>query len=251
MNELQKRRIRAIFSWILTGSILVAGVCLIAACGGIYLSGDKPYSPQAVAAAFSYIAWAVYGCLALTVAGFALQLITGPAKRPGKAQALMLRDRLRARTDLSLCGPTLRADILALRRGCHIRSVVTTVLLCFCSGGFLACAARPDAFLSQDINGSVVRMVLLLAAFLALPAGFGIFTACRNRKAAEQELALLRQAPKGIAPAGKETKSYLHLWRLVFLAAGMGLTAYGLFLGGAGDVLTKAVNICTECIGLG
>jgi hypothetical protein len=26
---------------------------------------------------------------------------------------------------------------------------------------------------------------------------------------------------------------------------------WGLYLGGAVDVLTKAINICTECIGLG
>ncbi|MBQ8683609.1 MAG: thioredoxin [Clostridia bacterium] len=35
------------------------------------------------------------------------------------------------------------------------------------------------------------------------------------------------------------------------LAVGLALLVYGFATGGIADVLTKAVNICTECIGLG
>ena len=38
---------------------------------------------------------------------------------------------------------------------------------------------------------------------------------------------------------------------LAFLPMAVGLLLYGFFAGGTADVLTKAVNICTECIGLG
>ena len=39
--------------------------------------------------------------------------------------------------------------------------------------------------------------------------------------------------------------------RLVLYAAAVLLTVLGIFNGGLWDVLVKAVNICTECIGLG
>ena len=39
--------------------------------------------------------------------------------------------------------------------------------------------------------------------------------------------------------------------RLALLAVCIGFLLYGFFSGGTQDVLTKAVNICTECVGLG
>lgn len=39
--------------------------------------------------------------------------------------------------------------------------------------------------------------------------------------------------------------------RKILAGIGMALVAYGVANGGAMDVLTKAINICTECIGLG
>ena len=43
----------------------------------------------------------------------------------------------------------------------------------------------------------------------------------------------------------------LKLWRLIVLIAGLGLLTAGALGGGFLDTLAKAVNICTECIGLG
>ena len=39
--------------------------------------------------------------------------------------------------------------------------------------------------------------------------------------------------------------------RYAFLAFGIAIMVYGFLSGGTVDVLTKAVNICTECVGLG
>ncbi len=39
--------------------------------------------------------------------------------------------------------------------------------------------------------------------------------------------------------------------RTVILCLALAALAYGYFTGGTVDVLTKAVNICTECVGLG
>lgn len=251
MNQQRSHRLFGIFRCFVSGSILAAGVCLIAACAGIYLSGDRPYSPEAVASAFSLISWVIYLCLALVILGLLLQLFQPKVNIRPEKQVPMHLARMRENTDLSLCGPTLRADILALRRKGSLRTGIGLGLLVFFSVIFLVCAAQPEAFSSEDINGSVVRTVVLLCALMALPFGWSVYTAYRGLKDAQTELELLRQAPKGPAPVKAPQKSYLGIARLVLLCIAIGLTAYGFAMGGAADVLTKAVNICTECIGLG
>ena len=41
------------------------------------------------------------------------------------------------------------------------------------------------------------------------------------------------------------------IYKCIGILVALGMLLYGLFSGGAADVLTKAVNICSECIGLG
>ena len=44
---------------------------------------------------------------------------------------------------------------------------------------------------------------------------------------------------------------FTRIVRYSLLGIGITLLVYGFFAGGTRDVLTKAVNICTECVGLG
>ncbi|MBR4862977.1 MAG: thioredoxin [Oscillospiraceae bacterium] len=39
--------------------------------------------------------------------------------------------------------------------------------------------------------------------------------------------------------------------RYALLVVAVSILVYGYFAGGTNDVLTKAINICTECVGLG
>ena len=57
--------------------------------------------------------------------------------------------------------------------------------------------------------------------------------------------------PAAIPPAERKPAKHLAAARLVVLGAAVALVVLGVINGGARDVLVKAVNICTECIGLG
>ncbi len=59
-----------------------------------------------------------------------------------------------------------------------------------------------------------------------------------------------KKIEKLCVPDAAEAKK-INTARLVVLVIGVGFFAYGLATGGVADVLAKAVNICTECIGLG
>ena len=67
--------------------------------------------------------------------------------------------------------------------------------------------------------------------------------------AAEKAIAAGAEKPT-VLPQKKKVCSLLVL-RWALLAVGIVLLVYGFFAGGTEDVLTKAVNICTECVGLG
>ena len=96
---------------------------------------------------------------------------------------------------------------------------------------------------------------MVLLPCVGVPALYGIFTAYFCRYSIKQEIALLRTAPREAQNPSAAVKAKNDKWTLYLqagiLAAGIGLTVYGLLYNGAVDVLWKAVNICQECIGLG
>lgn len=139
-----KKRIHLLYSILLTAMLLITGICLCVACAGIYFSGEQPFSPGSVAAAFRYISIPVYLCIALAI------------------------------------------------------------------GGLILDAVFP----------------------------------------AESKKRTARKKNDTAPPSATKDHKLLYL-RLALLCIGIGIFAYGFFAGGTADVMTKAVNICTECVGLG
>ena len=140
-----KKRIHLYYSILLSVMLVITGICLCVACAGIYFSGEQPFSPEAVAAAFRYVAVPVYLCIALAVGGLILDAVF-----PAEAKK-------------------------------------------------------------------------------------------QNRH---------KEADRSSAVPVQNGHKLLYL-RLALLGLGIGIFVYGFFAGGTADVMTKAVNICTECVGLG
>ena len=86
MTEKQKKNIHIIYSIVLSIILVVAGCCLITACVGIYNAGDRPFTPESVAAAFATIAVPVYICVGLVLSGFVLQAALGAVCRGAGAK---------------------------------------------------------------------------------------------------------------------------------------------------------------------
>lgn len=260
VNENRLARLRSIYGWVLSLSLLLAGICLMAACLGIYRSGDDAFSRQAVARAFGPIAIPVCLCLILTLGGAVLACLT-PAPRPPAASGLsptVRRQRLRYGAALDEEGvsrgqlPPQVEPIMVreavLRTRCRRIPVIALVLG---SGLFLCYALNGSHFHQTDINSSMIRASALLMACL-LPA-FCLGVLCRRliaastlREIAALQAAGIRPRPLPVKPA-RSTRTATAL----LLVAAVGLILFGHLAGGWSDVLTKAVNICTECIGLG
>lgn len=248
------KRIRLIYGIVLSISLIVAGLCLIGACISIYQSGDRPFSRESVGLSFSQIAVPVYVALALTLGGFILSFALPAEKAKKKAEKdypAILR-RLWEKRDISFCGPTLLKDIYAQQKSRKLHTYISAALLLVGSLAFLIYAVNPNNFPSEDITGSMARASLRMLASLAIPFGYAVFTAYFTRSSIKKEIELV----KGIAPSGEvavvaDTKESKNILRWVLLCVAIGIMVFGYFAGGTTDVLTKAVNICTECVGLG
>lgn len=255
MNKAFLSRLRPAFRIVLSAAIVLAGICLMAACLSIYHSGGKAFSREAVAAAFGPISGPVYLCLALVVLSFLLELLLpSPAEKAKPArQTAMILQRLQEKTDLNLCGEDLRGAVAAQRSKRKLLSVIGWVLLAVCAIVFLSYGANPHNFHQSQINDSMVKAMYRFAPCCLIPCAYGIFAAYASRKSMEEEINLLKTAPaeSKIAAPVKTASKKLTVLRNTLLVIGIAILIFGYFTGGTADVLTKAVNICTECVGLG
>jgi hypothetical protein len=104
-----------------------------------------------------------------------------------------------------------------------------------------------------DVNGYVIRCMIALLPCLAVPFGFGIYTSVANAKSFNRQWELVKKFP--VIKEGATNNASAQRRRYILLACltvvSVALIVAGRAAGGAADVLTKAINICTECIGLG
>lgn len=279
MTKQTIRRLHQIYGILLAVVTVVAGVCLMVACLGIYHSGDKPYSREAVAAAFAPISIPVYLCLGLVAGSFLLHLFLPMEEGRLKAtpDAAMRLERLYARTDVSRWEAAACRQVQQEQRLRRVHRLVTGVLAAIGTAVFLVYALDSRHFSSTDVNGSMIKAMLWLTPCALLPCVYGIIawfvcTASVRRETAiltaqlvarvvddktkatgEKEEAVKASAEAVEAPSvAKRTAAFPErAVRYGVLAVGLALLVYGFATGGIADVLTKAVNICTECIGLG
>ena len=250
--------IRRIYGIFLSVSILCAALCLMGACLGIYDSGNGEFSREAVAAAFSPIAPWVYLCLGLVLLGFPLNwlLPRDAEKRKTRKQNAVILQRLHSKTDLSACPEDLRKAVAARQKCRRLHRLVTLCLLALTAVIFTVYVLTGDRFLLPDITASMKQAMLVLLPCLTVTFGYGIFAHYRAQKSMETEIELMKQAskeaPARLEPKAEvETKMNLHTLRAAILLLAVGVLLFGYFTGGTADVLTKAINICTECVGLG
>lgn len=255
-----KKRIQLVYGIVLSVSLVIAGLCLIVACVGIYRMGDHPFSQEAVAAAFDTVDIPVYLSLVLILGKIVLDIFipVESEKKPIEKQYSVILSRQLAMLDLEQCEPTLRSGILQEETKRKIHKTVALVLLGVCSVGFLFYGLRIENFpLGEGITPAMVSAMRLFIPCLALPFGYGIFTAYYTKSSMRREIELVKQARAAGCPApAKQTqapprKNLLPVVKTAVVVIAVGLLLFGLLNGGTKDVLTKAVNICTECVGLG
>ena len=255
MTQEHIKRIRLIYSIILSISLVIAGICLMGACVSIYRSGEKPFSPETVAAAFSMIAFSVYPALVLVLGSFILDFFMPTEKKKSydKQYAMILR-KLHEKNDV--CASAQADAIAAEQKHRKLHWAISIVLLIIGSVVFLTYGMNPANFHQSQINASMISAMWVLLPCMAVPFAYGIFAAYNAKRSMQREIELIKQAvaagcPKKNATSEAKNINWMQIGRLALLGVAIAILVYGFIAGGTADVLTKAINICTECVGLG
>ncbi len=261
MTKEKTQRIHWLFSILLSIAIVVAGICLIVACVDIYNSGEQPFSREAVAKAFKPIAIPIYLCVSLTLLGFIWDFISPLCltKTKSKKQYKLILEHLKAMRNISKCDANISNTLSDIEKKRTQANFLSTAIICIASVIFLIYACNTSNFDKTDINGSMIDAMWIMIPCVLVAFTCGLFSIINNEKSYKAQIELVKQIPitkKDNTEEHKNENIHNHsrkttLIRIVILVVAITLIAIGYFFNGTADVLTKAINICTECIGLG
>ena len=255
MTQKHLKTLRVAYYALVTAALAVAAVLLMVACVTIYRTGDHPFTRDVVAAAFAPISLPVYICLGLVAVGVILHPLLPIEDRSDPDLTPATCKRMQRRVDLSLCPAELAEKVKKERAARLTHRLVTLGLLAIGAAVFLVYALDFDHFHQSEITGSMIAAMGVLLPCMGVPFAYGVFAAYYSRHSQKREIALLKEAPDEarIAPPEAPVKKPVGLWiaRCAVIGLALGFIVGGLAKDGWVDVLTKAINICTECIGLG
>ena len=186
---------------------------------------------------------------------FELICPTENAKPKAEKDYKALIERLSAKKDIS-SNEIVFNMIITERKKRKIERIAFLGILAITSFVFLFYALNPDNYANgAEITGSVITLMSALTPLLLIDFSASVLIAYRAEASFARELELIKQLPNAKNISEKQVvessprKIVIIKLSLILISAIIIVSAY--FCGGAADVLTKAINICTECIGLG
>ncbi len=278
MSQKAVRCIFLIYGILLSILIIGSGFLLILGCVAIYRSGPAPFRPELIALCFQRIALPVYvslGGIALgAVLSLALPTDTRRVKPRRRAQDMM--KRLSDAYDLRTVSYETEEGFYRETRSRRRQTVKAIIVCAVCALLAFVWCLIPAHFKGVDKNADI-RMasivVLAVTAVALVTCAVAMFRKDASYRR-QSEIVKAAIADKTIEKRTDETdiRSFVLfgrwfsidlnrvvaskvwvLWGIrgaVFVVAVVFLIV-GIFNGGMRDVLGKAINICTECIGLG
>lgn len=281
MTDGNKGLIRQIYSIFLAALTIVVGVLFVVQIQGVYHSAEKnPYTVESVSAHFDKIAVWFYLWLGAIVVGGVLWLVFPAPKEKPKAYVELSTtlEKLQRRLPSNDRG----RDELKLYRTLRIAVKCACVLICATALAVVFAYMLSDSIKLKAETGffadhkEAERFLLVLPwifSALVVWSGLEIF----NYFVLKQEISLTKtriteNAKAGIKTAPQPQKQSLSQkitektyavcpflkskwWKIGVRAGvavlGITLVIVGIAGGGMREVLLKAINICTQCIGLG
>lgn len=265
MSEKTCKKIRLIYGIFLSALLIVTGILLILSCVSIYKNGgDRPFTEQSISEAFNKIRAVIFITLGSVAAGLILDLCLKKSngKKRNEINKKMILARLEKKADLSLLDEEKANKIKSLK---NLRIAYLAAFSSISIALTIPTAIHVLNFANyslQSYNASVKAMCIwIIPCFLIIAALSVIFTII-DGSITDLQISLLKQAIASGATktstVAEEKSSFDKLASLLILCARIIIPVVAIFFiiegitqGGASEVLRKAINICTECIGLG
>ena len=117
--------------------------------------------------------------------------------------------------------------------------------VCICRDGLVRRAENPleNVYTPENTAGLITAAIPLLIVFFVLLVT-GLVLGVKDPKA-DRPAGTSGPVKPAVGPKNRKTL------QAVFVVMAAGFIAAGILNGSVGDVLIKAIHICTECIGLG
>ena len=254
------KRISFIYSVVLSILLIITGVLLILSCISIYRIGDRPFTVENISSAFSRIQIPVYITIGAIIVGILLKIIL--PKESTKAKAIIEKKdtllRLEKKMDTKKCN---NSTLTLCSKEKKLRLIARYITAVLCIVSFIPAIIYT---FNLDHYTSDYNLSVFAACTWILPCTFIAFGLClaltlvenasydRQIEAVKLELETASIAIQtNETPSKKNNSSVKLAVRLVILSVAILFVVLGILNGGMGDVLSKAINICTECIGLG
>ncbi len=252
-------KLHAGLRWAAAAATVIVALLLCWQCANIYLEGNSPANLDAAGVHLTpvFTVDKVAGKLAPLTPLFILYTLLVLAAivletflpRAGSRTALTAENRLRL---LAARTGEIPPAALAQRRTRRLIRLVCGAGVAVCTLFALLYLCRRDNFTSWELEGVMGQMLLHVGPWGIAAFAMLILAALACGHSLERELAILKDAPRCKPAAAREKRTLpVSVVRMVLFAAAAALIVSGVLNGGWYDVLVKAINICTECIGLG
>ncbi len=270
---MKAQRIRYFYGVFISAFTAVLGVLFVAVAVGILSDGNwaqGAYTRDLVAERLFPVSIVFYFWVAAIVAGFVLSLVypvkDKPVKIPQEGATLK---RLSARIPLG-SGEKYDAEMKLLRDERCNRLIVYIVCAAVCFACAVASAVyllQPTNFKGLAANEAMFRMMFWVLPCVAVALLSCVWATLYQRDSQKREISAIKRliasykdnpviikTPNAVIDAVR--KFFTNKYTVIVVRAGVAVIAVtfiilGVFNGGARDVFIKAINICTECIGLG
>ncbi len=271
MTQEKIGKFRRIYGIVLTSLTVLVGVLFIVQTWAIYRSAPQsPYSTESIAKHFGQIAPFVWLWIVAVLADIVLSILYPKEEPRPKAQVDMklALERTKKRLPTEGEGYIQSKDVERKEEGFR----QTLAIVCIAVVGFLALVCLwimvrelyfpwVKATFFTEHHGVVNR--LLQAVVLSTVAlTFVCITVALFDKSIEKERTAYLEIIKANKPAPQQKKEQgneneeaekkkTKIIRISLAVVGVAFVVWGICNGGMKDVLLKAINICTQCIGLG
>lgn len=256
-------RIRLWYGIFLGVFTIVLAAVFIAGAADIYFADPdgEPYSYALVGEKLKNVLIPVILYAVAVVAGYVISVILPAAgRKKGKPDARAALARLEKR--IPECSDEgFAAEEKNYKKFKAIRVAVWSVCAAFAvaaSGVTIAYLADRAHFPAENVNAEIIAMLRavlpwMISAFALFAAAviYEAFAVKRELASVKKLIALGKGSPAASVSAAGAGARAVWIARLCVFAVAVAFIIAGIVNGGMGDVLMKAVKICTECIGLG
>ena len=260
MSKKAVRHVHFIYGIVLSLMLIATGILLMIACVNIYKIGNRPFTTENISNAFSKIAIPVW----ITVGATGIGMLASPflpaeanRRKASKDKKLTL-DLLQKKLNADVCEQSTLALIKKEQKNRSILRIAAIALVCAAAIPALVYAFNFNHY-SADYNASVISACLWILPCTFVAMGISVAFVYLENASVERQISYVKSAlaqsggvflPAEANESIRPSKLLLGI-RIALIVIALALIVLGTLNGGMADVLSKATNICTECIGLG